>query len=56
MTKTMQLVVSHQGEQAIQILTGAATACYQFLPKEDTITKQAIKYIERIIKVTKRIP
>ena len=49
MTKTMKLVVSQQGEQAMQILTGAATACYQFLAREDPITKQAIKYTERII-------
>jgi hypothetical protein len=40
----------------VRILTGAAIACYQFLPKEDTITKQAIKYTERIIEVAKRIP
>ena len=35
---------------------GAAIACYQFLPKDDPITKQAIKYTERIIDVVKRIP
>lgn len=41
---------------AARILTGASIACYQFLSKDDTVTKQAVKYIERIIDIAKRIP
>lgn len=53
---TMKLVLAQQGEQAVRIHSGAAIACYQFLAKDDSITKQAIKYTERIIDSAKRIP
>mmetsp|Transcript_27121 Transcript_27121/g.36231 ORF Transcript_27121/g.36231 Transcript_27121/m.36231 type:complete len:280 (-) Transcript_27121:285-1124(-) len=56
LTMTMSCVLTGQGDQAARIHTGAAIACYQFLPKDDPITKQAIKYTERIIDVCKRIP
>lgn len=56
MTATMQCVLSGQKDQAVRIHMGAAIACYQFLPRDDPITKQAIKYTERIIDVVKRIP
>ena len=45
-----------EGDQAIRIHSGATIACYQFLAKDDPIIKQCIKYTERIIDVTKRIP
>ena len=56
MTATMSCILTQQKDQAVRIHTGAAIACYQFLPKDDPITKQAIKYTERIIDVCKRIP
>lgn len=56
LTATMSCVLTSQKEQAVRIHTGAAIACYQFLPKDDPITKQCIKYTERIIDVCKRIP
>lgn len=56
LTTTMQLVVSQQGDAAVRTLTGAAIACYQFLPRDDPITLQAIKYTLRIIDVGKKIP
>lgn len=40
----------------MRLHTGAAIACYQFLGKDDAITKQAIKYTERIIDKAKKIP
>jgi len=56
MTRTMSLLLNKQGEQAVRVHTGAAIACYQFLAKDDAVSKQAIKYTERIIDVCKRIP
>lgn len=37
-------------------MTGASIACYQFLEKDEVVTKQAIKYTERIIDVVKKDP
>jgi len=41
---------------AARVHSGAAIACYQFLEKGDAVTKQVIKYTERIIDVSKRVP
>jgi len=56
LTMTMSYVCSQQGDIASRILTGATIACFQFLGKDDNIVKQAIKYIERIVNIAKRIP
>ena len=52
----MKLVTTQQGEQAVRVLSGAAIACYQFLTKDDYIVKQALKYVDRIMKVVNKIP
>jgi len=56
LTTTMTMVCSGQVEEAARILTGASIACYQFLEKDEIVTKQAIKYTERIINVVKKNP
>ena len=56
LTNTMRMIVGQEGDQALRVHMGAVIACYQFLPKDDIITKQAIKYTERIINVCKRMP
>lgn len=56
LTTTMKMVLVGQGDQAQNVYMGAVIACYQFLPRDDPITKQAIKYTDRIIDVCKRIP
>ena len=40
----------------MRVLSGAAIACYQFLTKDDYIVKQALKYVDRIMKVVGKIP
>ena len=56
LTKTMRLVISSDGDQAMRTHMGAVIACYQFLPKDDNITKQAIEYTKRIVKTCNKIP